>query len=578
MADNRPPKPRPYAPGETYIDMVTGQFKQVQVSGPDLVIPVASSRPESMGAAQPVSAERTGGVYGEYDAAKAELDSITELLARADAARAQFGARGIGQAPSTVVIFNNREYDLAGLDKEIARLKKTEARAKKRFSDAEKFVKPLQKKVDDIKAEIDGAGDDLQRKQAAQAKLPAAEAELADAKSVPAGTKLSKETVVTTTGQRPGGAGRGGRTTQPTTTRPKTGSAAELRAIEESQRDVPIGTVPGAAPTAGGGRPKNPTRGQEWTGPKGATWRWDGTKWNRVTKPTTGGTGTDTVEDGQPTEDVLAGLDLENLKKKYPGYSWVWDLAPKFNDTKKLWADFLNNDITAERFNNLIGQSSWYTDQKNISETRRIKNRYGDILDPANLAKLVNESIQFAYEDDELDTAFFSTTLARNVLTGEYIDSRAAQIALSSNLANTYRNYAKSMFMTADDKEIEDLLTGKTTEEDFYRNKRDLAKSVYGNWATLLDNPNMTMETIVKPWRNMAAEVLEMDPSQIDMSKPQFQAAYAGSADGKMGAMSLGDWYIKLRTDATYGWDKTTQAKQEAQQLGYNIAKTFGKA
>lgn len=371
---------------------------------------------------------------------------------------------------------------------------------------------------------------------------------------------------------------RGGRTTQPTTTRPKTGSAAELRAIEESQRDVPIGTVPGAAPTAGGGRPKNPTRGQEWTGPKGATWRWDGTKWNRVTKPTTGGTGTDTGEGGQPTEDVLAGLDLENLKKKYPGYSWVWDLAPKFNDTKKLWADFLNNDITAERFNNLIGQSSWYTDQKNISETRRIKNRYGDILDPANLAKLVNESIQFAYEDDELDTAFFSTTLARNVVTGEYIDSRAAQIALSSNLANTYRNYAKSMFMTADDKEIEELLTGKTTEEDFYRNKRDLAKSVYGNWATLLDNPNMTMETIVKPWRNMAAEVLEMDPSQIDMSKPQFQAAYAGSADGKMGAMSLGDWYIKLRTDATYGWDKTTQAKQEAQQLGYNIAKTFGKA
>lgn len=538
-----------------------------------------------------------GGIYSEYDSARAELASVTELLARATAARAQFGARGLGQAPETTVTFNQQVFDLDGLDKEIARLAKIEAQAKQRFAEAEKVIKPLQKKVDDIKAEINGAGDDLQRKQAAQAKLPAAEQELEKAKSVPAGTKLTKDTVAAAPVgigvNRPGTPKRGVTTTLPTTqptattaTQPTATTATETATnLPASQNPslrnrIGAGTVGGETTvTESTGRPKNPRRGQEWTGPKGATWRWDGTKWNRVTKPG-GATGADTGAGAgeKPVEDVLAGLDLENLKKQYPGYAWVWDLSPKFNDTKKLWADFLNGDITTERFNNLIGQSSWYTDQRNVGETRRIKNRYGDILDPANLAKLVNESIQFDYQDDELDTAFFSTTLARNVITGEYIDPRAAKIALSSNLANSYRGFAKSMFMSADDKEIEDLLTGKTTEEDFYRNKRDLAKSVYGNWATLLDNPNMTMETIVKPWRDMAASVLEMDANQIDMSKPQFQAAYAGSADGKMGAMSLGDWYVKLRTDAAYGWDKTTQAKQEARELGYNIAKTFGKA
>ena len=157
--------------------------------------------------------------------------------------------------------------------------------------------------------------------------------------------------------------------------------------------------------------------------------------------------GTQPGEEQTATSDVLAGLDLESLKKQYPGYAWVWDLNPKFDDTKKLWADFLNGDITTERFNNLIGQSSWYTDQRTIGETRRIKNRYGDILDPGTMAKLVNESLQFDYEDDELDNAFFTAALARNVITGEYIDGRAAKTALASNVANSYRNYAKSMLL-----------------------------------------------------------------------------------------------------------------------------------
>jgi hypothetical protein len=85
------------------------------------------------------------------------------------------------------------------------------------------------------------------------------------------------------------------------------------------------------------------------------------------------------------------------------------------------------------------------------------------------------------------------------------------------------------------------------------------------------------MEQIVKPWKDMAANVLELTPDQIDMTKPQYSVAYAGSPDGKMGAMSLGEWYIKLRSDSQYGWDKTTQAKQEAQELGYSIARAFGR-
>lgn len=555
MADNRPPKPRPYAPGETYIDMVTGEFKQVQASGPDVVIPVAGRQQE------PIDTTRTGGVYGEYDAAKAELNSVTELLARADAAKAQFGAGGIGQAPATSVIFNEKTYNLDGLNKEIARLKKIEAQSKKRFAEAEKVIKPLQKKVDDIKDEIDGAGDDVKRKQAAEAKLPAAQAELEKAKSVPAGTKITSAAIKST---KPSA-------TAPTSVKPgqTTGTTTAAEAPAQPTSKLPAAQNPSARNKIGAGK----TAGKTVTGGVAGT---VGGK----TGGTTGAGGATTAGQDQTkttTGDVLAGLDIESLKTQYPGYAWIWDLNPKFNDTKKLWADFLNGDITVDRFNNLIGQSSWYTDQRTIGETRRIKNRYGDILDPGTMAKLVNESIQFSYKDDELDNAFFTSALARNVITGEYVDGRAAKTALASNVANSYRNYAKSMFLSTDDQEIEDVLTGKTTAEDFSRTKRQIAQATYKNWADLLNDPAMTMEKIVKPWKDMAASVLELDPTQIDMTKPQFSVAYAGSPDGKMGAMSLGEWYVKLRSDSTYGWDKTTQAKQEAQELGYNIAKAFGK-
>lgn len=549
MADNRPPKPRPYQPGETYIDMVTGQFKQVQVSGPDVVIPVAARE------TQPADTTRAGGNYGEYESAKAELESINLLIERANAARQSFGAGGIGQAPQTTVIFNERTYDLAGLNKEISRLQALQTKAKKRFDTAEKIVKPLRDKVEKIKDQIDGAGDDLARKQKFQDQLPAAEEALSNALSAPAGAKITTGT----TGPKRGGLPKSGVVTQTMT---GTTTAAEA---PEATVTMPASQNPSARNRIGGGGATTTTVGTGKTGKSGKGGK--GGKGN-VPPPAT----------APGEQDPFAGIDIERIKRDNPGYAWILDLGPEFNDTRKLTAQVLNNDITFDLYQSRIYQTSWFMNQENQNETRRIKNRYGDVLDSGSLGRLVTESVRMKYEDEDLDRAFFNTALSRNVMTGEYIDPRAAKAALASNPANEYRNYARSMFTTIDDREIEDLLTGKKTAEDYDRTTRQVAKSVYSNWSNLLDDPTMTMEKIVKPWRDMAANVLELDPSQIDMSKPQYSVAYANSANGQMGAMSLGDWYVKLRSDKTYGWDKTTQAKQEARELAYNIAQAFGKA
>lgn len=545
MADNRPPKPRPYQPGETYIDMVTGQFKQVQVSGPDVVIPVAARE------TQPADTTRTGRNYGEYESAKAELESVNLLIQRANAARQSFGAGGIGQAPQTSVIFNEQTYDLAGLNKEISRLQALQTKAKKRFDAAEKIVKPLRDKVEKIKDQINGAGDDLARKQKFQNQLPAAQEALNNALSAPA---KDKSTTGTTGSKRVG--------------LPKRGAAAQTMTGTTTAAEAPEATVtmpasqnPSARNRIGGGSTTT-TVGTGKTGKGGKSGK------GNVPPPST----------APGEQDPFAGIDIERIKRDNPAFAWIFDLGQEFNDTKLLTAQYLNNDVEFDLYQSRIYQTSWFMDQANQKETRRIKNRYGDVLDSGSLGRLVTESVRMKYKDEDLDQAFFNTALSRNVMTGQYNDPKAAKAALASNPANEYRNYARSMFTTIDDKEIEDLLTGKKTAEDYDRTTRQVAKSVYSNWANLLDDPTMTMEKIVKPWRDMAANVLELDPSQIDMSKPQYSVAYANSANGQTNAMSLGDWYVKLRSDKTYGWDKTTQAKQEARELAYNIAKTFGKA
>lgn len=559
MADNRPPKPfgRPWAPGEIYIDTVTGQPKQVRVSGPDVVVPSAAVESQSIVKQSDVQTpNRQTGAMSEFDQSQADFVEVNKLVQIAEQLEKSFSAPIFAET----VNFNGRDWTKKQFNDELSRLRNLQTKATKRYESVSKVVFDLEDKVakakDDLKQARLEAGN---RNKIAplQNKVDAAQSKLDAAKSTPAGQKVTTKTTTST--------GRTGlpKTRPGTQTMTGTTTAAEAPQVTEV---MPASQNPSARNRIGAG-------GTTVTGGVG------GGTGGKGGKGKGGKNGVTPLETAIPgAEDPFAGIDIERIKRDNPGYTWIFDLGPEFNDTKKLTAQFLNNDVTLDLYQARIYQTSWFVNQDNQKETRRIKNRYGDVLDSGSLGRLVTESVRMKYKDEDLDRAFFNTALSRNVMTGEYIDSRAAKAALASNPANEYRNYARSMFTTIDDKEIEDLLTGKKTAEDYDRMTRSVAKSVYSNWSSLLDDPTMTMEKIVKPWRDMAADVLELDPSQIDMSKPQYSVAYANSANGQMGAMSLGDWYVKLRSDKTYGWGKTTQAKQEARELAYNIAQTFGKA
>jgi len=276
-------------------------------------------------------------------------------------------------------------------------------------------------------------------------------------------------------------------------------------------------------------------------------------------------------------------VDYEALKVQFPQYAWILDLDPQFDDLKKITVDVINGPenggITQERWNELAPGTSWFMDKATVATARRVKTRFGDVpFANGGFSKLVSDTRDQKYDDATLDSAFYGEAFRRDPITGNYVNDAAAKTVLKSTNANKYRTYAKNMFSSVSDDTIVSLLTGEKTVEDFDRSLRTVAKNVYGNLAQQLDDPSMDMATIVRPWQEHAAKVLEMDPSEIDMTLPQFQLAYSGNTEnGQTKALSIGEWNQKLRTDSIYNWKSTNTAKQGARELAFNLASAFGK-
>jgi hypothetical protein len=85
------------------------------------------------------------------------------------------------------------------------------------------------------------------------------------------------------------------------------------------------------------------------------------------------------------------------------------------------------------------------------------------------------------------------------------------------------------------------------------------------------------MDDIAASFRTQAAQLLEVDPNTIDMSRADYEVAMNFGEEGKKRVMTNGEWQKLLRTDARYGWDKTENAKSEARRLANTISQAFGR-
>lgn len=280
---------------------------------------------------------------------------------------------------------------------------------------------------------------------------------------------------------------------------------------------------------------------------------------------------------------------IEQIKQIFPNFAFVFDTdAGGFgDDLRALLLKAVRENYTDDRFDLEFAQTRYAketSDAAKIFDKQSKAERDADI--ETKLADLLKE-----YGD-----AFTSPGQARQIatqaarlgLTGNRLKNfvygsvakagapqQVAKTAAADKLRNSVREYG---YMVTDD-EINSVLSGQPykgqvmTEETLIAKAKAAAKGLYSHLAPQID-AGLSLDDIFKNYRTYAAELLELDPNEIDFVKdPKWSEAFG---DEKTGQLSLSTWTQKLKSDPKYGWRFTNQANRQVSDVVSTLERAFG--
>jgi hypothetical protein len=118
--------------------------------------------------------------------------------------------------------------------------------------------------------------------------------------------------------------------------------------------------------------------------------------------------------------------------------------------------------------------------------------------------------------------------------------------------------------------------TMDSTAVDAYLQKQ--AESLYPSIAGAI-KAGITPADYVTPYKEVAAQLLGVDPNSIDMTKPQYARALSAPGPGGVPtAMSLYDWQQTLMSDPQYNYMNSVNAKDRASSIAQGLGEVFGKS
>lgn len=112
--------------------------------------------------------------------------------------------------------------------------------------------------------------------------------------------------------------------------------------------------------------------------------------------------------------------------------------------------------------------------------------------------------------------------------------------------------------------------------EDIQSMYADFSQRAAKKYVTLAEDlkaPGATVRNVASEWIQEMANMLELDPNQIDIKDIEPAIAAIGQ-DGKQRTLATWEWRKQLRNDARYQY--TARAKQEANNMAQSFARAFG--
>jgi hypothetical protein len=198
--------------------------------------------------------------------------------------------------------------------------------------------------------------------------------------------------------------------------------------------------------------------------------------------------------------------------------------------------------------------------------------RTGIVLDQKALAKLAWTSLRYGWTGQQLTNAILAQ--GKLDLSGK---TPGGALTAADNLKEQAAQYLVPISPATLQKWTKDIQAGNLTQQDFIGYLKEQAKSLFPGMAVAIDS-GVTPAHYVDPYKQIASSTLEVPAESVNFMDPKWSKALF-QTDPKTGArtsMSLANWQNTLRSDPSYGYDKTEQARSTAADLTTQLGHAFG--
>lgn len=297
------------------------------------------------------------------------------------------------------------------------------------------------------------------------------------------------------------------------------------------------------------------------------------------------------IHNGQIPGSVLEELRIDEVKRQF-GYLAVYLDHPEIGPILRQAAD---SGWTQERLQAaLFNTNFWKTTSQSQREwnmlrtsdpaeaNRRLQGMqaqlrnlvdqqgFGDRFDDAALSQMSEIFLSQNMSQEEMQRALFAhipyiqgrTPVGTAGLTMQQVKTRAGEYGLPMSDQAAY-DWATR------------IASGAATQDAVDVYLREQAKSRYSWLAEDLDR-GATVRGLFDPMIQTASQLLEIDPSRIDLTDPRFsQLIDHTDENGVRRSMTLAEAGQAVRSMSE--WQTTDNAKQAASQAADSILKSFGK-
>jgi hypothetical protein len=273
-------------------------------------------------------------------------------------------------------------------------------------------------------------------------------------------------------------------------------------------------------------------------------------------------------------------------------YGWAAALADD-PEISKILGDVANGTISETKADQLYKSSNFYKTFNSSAREWKIMERtdpvdakrkraenLGIILDLARTMGITEPDMgrMERLNDFVLSTGISDREVKRMLASEMRYDPQGTKTGISAQLKNISREWLVPLSDQAMTSWVAGVAGGTKSTEDFTEYLRGMAKSMFPALGTALDDPNMTTRTYMDPYAQDTANLLGVNPADIDWMDPKYMRAF-NQIDPKTNqrtVMSRSDWQRTLMKDPTYKYDETAHGKQQKQQLTTGLMEMFG--